>query len=135
MSQVRLKSPPEVPAGISKAAKSVGRYSRAAAQFRSPPVKVPEHTPRPLVLPNQTIMNLERRLTTLRRATKIKRDGDEAHLERLAKKWRDAGREASYELWGIVRDLSTEGGERRRKGNDSGWGCDGPGENGTTKED
>ncbi len=133
--QIRLKSAQEVPAGTSKAAKSVGRSSRAAAQFRSPLVKVPEHTPRPLVLPNQTIMNLERRLTTLRRATKIKRDGDEAHLERLAKKWRDAGREAAYELWGIVRDLSTEGGEIRGNGNDSGWGWDERGEKGTLRED
>jgi hypothetical protein len=98
-------------------------------------VKVPEHTARPLVLPNQTIMNLERKLTILRRATKIKRDGDEAHLERLAKKWRDAGREAAYELWGIVRDLSTEGGEMRGNGNDNGWGWGEQGEQGTFRED
>ena len=98
-------------------------------------MKVSEHTSRPLVLPNQTIMTLERKLTILRRAVKIKRDGDEAHLERLAKKWRDAGREAAYELWGIVRDLSTEGGEMRGNGNDNGWGWGEQGEQGTIGED
>jgi hypothetical protein len=97
-------------------------------------VKVPEHTSRPLVLPNQTIMNLERKLTILRRAVKIKRDGDEAHLDRLAKKWRDAGRDAAYELWSIVRDLSTEGGEMRGNGNDNGWGWGEQGEQGTSRE-
>jgi hypothetical protein len=133
--QIKLKSAQEAPAGTSKAVKSVVRSSRAAAQFRSPLVKVPEQTPRPLVLPNQTIMNLERKLTILRRAIKIKRDGDEAHLERLTKKWRDAGREAAYELWGIVRDLSTDEGETRRNGNDTGWGWDEQGKQGTLRED
>ncbi|SRR6266478_1665041 len=133
--QIKLKTAQEAPAGASKAIKSIVRSSRAAAQFRSPIVKVPEYTSRPLVLPNQTIMNLERKLTILRRAIKIKRDGDEAHLERLAKKWREAGREAAYELWGIVRDLGTEGGEVRGNGNNNGWGWDDRGEQGTSGED
>jgi hypothetical protein len=134
--QIKPKSAQEeTPAGTSKAIKSSVRSSRAAAQFRSPLVKVPEHTARPLVLPNQTIMNLERKLAILRRAAKIKRDGDEAHLERLAKKWRDAGREAAYELWGIVRDLSTEGGEMRGNSNNNGWGWGEQGEQGTFRED
>jgi hypothetical protein len=79
-------------------------------------------------------MNLERKLTSLRRAVKIKRDGDEANLERLAKKWRDAGREAAYDLWGIVRDLSTEaaGGEMRGNGKDNGWGWGERGEQATS---
>jgi hypothetical protein len=80
-------------------------------------------------------MNLERKLTTLRRAVKIKRDGDEGNLKRLAKKWRDAGREAAYELWGIVRDLSTEEGEIRENGKDNGWGWGEQGEHGTSGED
>lgn len=133
--QIKPKSAQEAPSGTSKAVRSLVRSSRAAAQFRSPLMKVPEHTSRPLVLPNQTIMNLERKLTILRRAAKIKRDGDEAHLERLAKKWRDAGREAAYELWGIVRDLSTEGGEMRGNGNDNGWGWGEQGEQGISRED
>lgn len=136
--QIKLKSTQEATAGTSKATKPFARSSRAAAQFRSPLVKALEHTSRPLVLPNQTIMNLERKLTILRRAVKIKRDGDEAHLGRLAKKWRDAGREAAYELWGIARDLSTEGGEMRGNGNDNGWGWGErgeEGERGTFRED
>ena len=80
-------------------------------------------------------MSLERKLTTLRRAVKIKRDGDEAHLKRLAKKWRDAGREAAYELWGLVRDLSTDGGEMRDNGDVNGWGWDDQGKQGTSRED
>lgn len=133
--QIRPKSAQEAPAGTTKAIKSFVRSSRAAAQFRSPLVKVPEHTSRPLVLPNQAIMNLERKLTTLRRAVKIKRGGDEVHLERLAKKWRDAGREAAYELWGLVRDLSTDGGEMRGNGDVNGWGWDDQGKQGTSRED
>jgi hypothetical protein len=133
--QIKPKSAQEAPTGASKATKSLARSSRAAAQFRSPLVKVSEHTSRPLVLPNQTIMNLERKLTILRRAAKIKRDDDESHLERLAKKWRDAGREAAYELWSIVRDLSTEEGEMRGKGNDNGWGWGEQGEQGNSRED
>lgn len=69
-------------------------------------------------------MNLERKVAILRRAVKIQRDGDEDHLKGLAKKWRDAGREAAYELWSIVRDLSTEGDETRGNGRDTGWGWD-----------
>ncbi|KAI9448256.1 hypothetical protein H4582DRAFT_1899510 [Lactarius indigo] len=104
------------------AQKTLVRSSRAAAQFRSPLVKTVEHGPRPLVLPSQATMALERKLTYLRRAVKIKRDRDESHLECLAMKWRDAAREAAYELWSIVRDLSTEGGEVRGNSNGGGWG-------------
>ena len=114
-----------------KAQKTLVRSSRAAAQFRSPLVKTLEHEPRPLVLPSQAIMALERKLTLLKRAAKIKRDGDESHLERLAAKWRDAAREAAYELWGIVRDLSTEGGEVRSNSRDAGWGWEERDERGT----
>jgi len=83
-------------------------------------------------------MTLERKLTFLRRAVKIKRDGDESHLERLATKWRDAAREAAYELWSVVRDLSTEGGEVRSNSSDAGWGWgerDGRGTVGNDAED
>jgi hypothetical protein len=133
--QTKPKSAKAAPAGAQKPIQTIVRSSRAAAQFRSPLVKVPEHASRPLVLPNQAIMDLERKLTLLRRAIKIKRDGDEGHLERLAKKWRDAGREAAYELWGIVRDLGTEGGEMRGKGNENGWGWDDKGERGRSREE
>jgi hypothetical protein len=123
------------PVGTQKTTKPIVRSSRVAAQFRSPLVKIPVDTLRPLVLPNQALMNLERKVTILRRATKIKRDGDEGHLELLAKKWREAGREAAYELWGIVRDLSTEGDETRGNGNGSGWGWDDQDKRCTSGED
>ncbi|KAI0254337.1 hypothetical protein BJV78DRAFT_1280341 [Lactifluus subvellereus] len=127
--------------GIPKTIRSLVLSSRAAAQFRSPLVKAPAHASRPIILPNQTIMDLERKLTILRRAIKIKRDDDESHLDRLARKWRDAGREAAYELWGIVRDLSADGGEVRGNASHVGWGWDDqgehgmPGEGGLTTED
>jgi hypothetical protein len=117
------------------AQKNLVRTSRAAAQFRSPLAKKTlEHEPRPLVLPSQAIMTLERKLTLLRRAVKIKRDRDEGHLERLAVKWRDAAREAAYEFWSIVRDLSTEGGEVRNNPRD-GWGWEKRDGSGTVAND
>jgi hypothetical protein len=119
----------------SRAQNTLVRSSRAAAQFRSPLVKTLEHEPRPLVLPSQAIMTLDRKLTLLKRAAKIKRDGDETHLKRLAMKWRDAAREAAYELWSIVRDLSTEGGEVRSSSRDAGWGWEERDERGTMAND
>ena len=124
----------ETTPGSQSNARSLIRSSRAAAQFRSPLGKAPEHASRPIVLPNQTIMNLERKVAILRRAVKIKRDGDEDLLKGLAKKWRDAGREAAYELWSIVRDLSTEGGETRGNDRDTGWGRDERDERGGSRE-
>ncbi|KAH9050025.1 hypothetical protein EDB84DRAFT_721207 [Lactarius hengduanensis] len=117
------------------AQKTLVRSSRAAAQFRSPLVKTVEHGTRPLVLPSQATMALERQLTFLRRAVKIKRDRDESHLERLAVKWRDAAREAAYELWSIVRDLRTEGGEVRSNSSDAGWGWEERNGHGTVGND
>ena len=125
----------ETTTGSQSNARSLVRSSRAAAQFRSPLGKAPVNASRPIVLPNQTTMNLERKVAILRRAVKIKRDGDEDHLKSLAKKWRDAGREAAYELWSIVRDLSTEGGGTRGNDRGTGWGWDERDERGTSGED
>ncbi|KAH9062121.1 hypothetical protein EDB87DRAFT_368662 [Lactarius vividus] len=122
------------PVGLT-AQKTLVRSSRAAAQFRSPLVKTVEHGPRPLVLPSQATMALERKLTFLRRAVKIKRDRDESHLEHLAVKWRDAAKEAAYELWSIVRDLSTERGEVRSNSSDAGWGWEEQNGHGTVGND
>ena len=131
--QVKRKATPSLI--CPRAQKTLVRTSRAAAQFRSPLLKILDHEPRPLVLPSQATMTLERKLTLLRRAVKIKRDGDESHLERLAMKWRDAAREAAYELWSIVRDLSTEGGEVRGNSRDAGWGWEERDGRGTTAND
>jgi len=114
----------EAPPGARTNSKSLVRSSRAAAQFRSPLGSASVPAFRPIVLPNQATMNLERKVAILRRAVKIKRDGDEDHLRHLTKKWRDAGREAAYELWSIARDLSTEEGEIRGKDSHTGWGWD-----------
>lgn len=63
-------------------------------------------------------------MTLLKRAVKIQREGDEDHLAELAKKWRDAGREAAYELWELVRDMTKgdEGVTGANKGSQWGWG-------------
>ena len=58
-------------------------------------------------------MNLECKIAILRWAIKIKRNDDESHLDHLSQKWRDAGREAAYELWAIIRDLDMDRGEIR----------------------
>lgn len=109
--------------------------SRAAAQFKSPMAGRATDGSRSVVLPTATIQALERKVTTLKRAIKIKRDGDEEKLAMLATKWRDAGREAAYELWEIVRDLATSGGtDGAAPASDSwrsGWGW---GENDEEKE-
>ncbi|KAI0307377.1 hypothetical protein B0F90DRAFT_564613 [Multifurca ochricompacta] len=127
-SQVNSRAAPNAVQGVctgaTKPIKTLFLSSRASTQFRSPLMKPPADLSRPVVLPNQAIMNLERRLTVLRRAIKFKRDGDDRHLEGLVRKWRDAGREAAYELWSIVRDISTEGGEIRGNTSDIGWGWD-----------
>lgn len=80
------------------------------------------------MLPTATIQALERKVTTLKRAIKIKRDEDEEKLATLAKKWREAGREAAYELWDIVRELVPNSTDAPASGSDSwrsGWGWDG----------
>ncbi|KAH9999381.1 hypothetical protein BJV77DRAFT_1064286 [Russula vinacea] len=69
--QTNPKSAKAAPAGSQRPIQTLVRSSRAAAQFRSPLVKVPVHASRPLVLPNQAIMDLERKLTILRRAVKL----------------------------------------------------------------
>lgn len=81
-----------------------------------------------MVLPTVAIQTLERKVTALKRALKIKRDGDEEKLASLATKWREAGREAAYELWDIVRELVPSAAEAATPANDSwrsGWGWDG----------
>ncbi|KAI0269202.1 hypothetical protein BC834DRAFT_967846 [Gloeopeniophorella convolvens] len=97
--------------------------SRAAAQFRPPLVRTLKDTNSTPILPNQTIVSLERKLAALKRAVKIKHDSDAGNLGDIFQKWQEAGREAAYELWGIVRDLNTEGGDGPSNGGfNSGWG-------------
>lgn len=47
---------------------------------------------------------LEHRLQVLRRAVKVKEEKDEDVLQQLVTRWTEAGREAAYELWDLVKD-------------------------------
>lgn len=116
------------PPNAAKTMTKLAMSSRAAAQFKSPMAARSAGCARSLVLPTATIQALERKVTTLRRAIKIKRDEDEEKLASLAKKWREAGREAAYELWDIVRDLVPNSADAPTSGSGSwrsGWGWDG----------
>lgn len=62
-----------------------------------------------------TIQTLERKLQVLKRAIKVKHDGDENTLRGLVGKWRNAGREVAWELWELTKDNTSS---------DGGWGSD-----------
>ncbi|KAK0206173.1 hypothetical protein DFS33DRAFT_564571 [Desarmillaria ectypa] len=96
------------------------RTVRAAAQFKSPLSIAASSNVIPSVRMTPTIQSLERRVQILKRAVKVKKDGEEELLESLAKRWTEAAREVAWELWDLVKDNGTnEGG---------GWGdtWDGP---------
>jgi hypothetical protein len=91
---------------------------KAASQFKSP---LSGPTPEGLtsVRLTPTIQALERKVQILKRALKVKTDGEEEVLERLVKKWTDAGREVASEVWGLVKDSGGDSGSGAVK---SGWG-------------
>jgi hypothetical protein len=57
-----------------------------------------------------TVQALQRDVQILKRAVKVKQEGEEAELERLVRKWTEAGREVAYELWGLVKDNESRDG-------------------------
>lgn len=89
------------------------RTQRAAAQFKSPLANAAISGSGAPVRLTPTIQTLERRLQILKRASKIKNDGDEEILEGLAKKWTEAGREVAWEVWELVKENA---------GSDGDWG-------------
>ncbi|KAG6330840.1 hypothetical protein ID866_8248 [Astraeus odoratus] len=80
--------------------------SKAAAQFKSPVIRSSDGPSygRPAIRLTPKIQTLEHKLQLLRRAVKVKEDQDEEILEKLVKKWTEAGREAAYQLWDLVKD-------------------------------
>ena len=68
----------------------------------------------------------------------MKMDGEEEVLERLVRKWTDAGREVAWEVWALVKDSGGDGrsacaggnnwGEEKKggtkRGFEEGWGWD-----------
>ena len=104
---------------------------KAASQFKSP---LSGLTPTALtsVRLTPTIQALERRVQILKRAVKVKMEGEEEVLERLVKKWTEAGREVAWDVWGLVKDSGGGGkggwGEEKKVGSkrgfEEGWGWD-----------
>jgi hypothetical protein len=95
--------------------------SRAAKQFKSP-LSLPSSSSSSFSLSTvqlaPTIQSLERKIQLLKRAIKVKKDGEEEELEGLIKKWKDVGREVAWEVWGLVKDS--------QMGRDqAGWGKEG----------
>ncbi|KAL5527293.1 hypothetical protein ACEPAG_6084 [Sanghuangporus baumii] len=79
--------------------------AKAKTPFKSPLVASLPTTDTSYQMSNsRTVQDLERKIQLLKRAIKIKEEGDEEKLERLVKKWRAVGREAAWEFWRIVRD-------------------------------
>ncbi|KAK0467961.1 uncharacterized protein EV420DRAFT_437245 [Desarmillaria tabescens] len=83
------------------------RTVRAAAQFKSPLSAAASSNVIPSVRMTPTIQSLERQVQILRRAVKVKKDGEEELLESLAKRWTEAAREVAWELWDLVKDNGT----------------------------
>ncbi|KAI5118552.1 hypothetical protein M0805_002932 [Coniferiporia weirii] len=77
---------------------------KATSQFKSPLASSSTTSAHSRINTSRQIQELERKLQLLKRASKIKKDGDEEKLVQLVQKWRGVGREAAYELWQIVRD-------------------------------
>lgn len=79
---------------------------------------------------------LEHRLQVLRRAVKVKEEKDEEVLQHLVTRWTEAGREAAYELWDLVKDTGDLQGKSSALGScwgrgttlsgDKNWGWDKP---------
>ncbi|CAK5275770.1 unnamed protein product [Mycena citricolor] len=130
-----LSKPDETPMPVS--AQPVGsdlnkhRTKRAAAQFKSP-LALGSSVPPSSARPTPTIQSLEHRAHVLKRAVKLKKEGEEDGLEGLVKKWTEAGRDVAWQVWDLVKDNSS-GGEsaeadngKRRFSESWGWGDDDP---------
>ncbi|KNZ79915.1 hypothetical protein J132_08573 [Termitomyces sp. J132] len=79
------------------------RTQRASAPFKSP-LSTDAITKLSTVRMTPTIQTLERKMQLLRRAIKIKDDGDEGTLLKLTKKWTEAGRDIAWEVWDLVKE-------------------------------
>ena len=88
------------------------RTPRASAPFKSPlstasgsdMVRVKR-----AVSASPNVQALQLRLQTLKRAIKIRNDGEGDKLEKLAKKWMDVAREVAWEVWSVVKDNIQDG--------------------------
>ncbi|EIN10331.1 hypothetical protein PUNSTDRAFT_132423 [Punctularia strigosozonata HHB-11173 SS5] len=97
---------------------------RAAAKFKSPLASSASASSRlnAAVKFTPTIQALERKLQVLKRAVKIKEDGEQEKLDQLAAKWRESGRGIAWEVWNLVKDRAEAGDPSGSKS--GGWGYD-----------
>ncbi|GLB33560.1 hypothetical protein LshimejAT787_0104440 [Lyophyllum shimeji] len=105
--------PVTLPAPGTTGMKERYRTERAAAQFKSPLSTDASSKVASSVRMTPTLQALERKLQLLKRAVKIKQDGEEETLQTLLKKWTEAGREIAWEVWELVKE--------RANGDDQGW--------------
>ncbi|KAJ6629236.1 hypothetical protein B0H10DRAFT_1776816 [Mycena sp. CBHHK59/15] len=99
------------------------RTQRAAAQFKSPlPASVSLCSASASIRQTPTIQALERKVQVLKRAVKVRKDGEEETLERLVKKWTEAGRDVAWEVWELVKDNDSGGGNDWDKDSQEGAG-------------
>jgi hypothetical protein len=94
---------------------------KAAAQFKSPLSTTTSSTLVSSVRLTPTIQTLERKVQILKRAIKVRTEGEERDLQALVAKWREAGREVAWEVWELVKDRAGDG---ARSGGQGGWGRD-----------
>jgi hypothetical protein len=93
-------------------------YTRkAAAQFKPPLPTSTLSVATSSVRLTPTIQALERSVQTLKRAVKVRRDGEDEILMTLTEKWREAGREVAWEMWNLVKDRGMSDGSNN-------WGGD-----------
>ena len=104
------------------------RTSKASAQFKSPLSAINTSgmgRSRRAVSASPTVQALQLRLQTLKRAVKIRNNGESEKLERLAEKWTGVAREVAWEVWSVVKDnvqdVSKLGGGRGAFQNSWGW--------------
>ncbi|KAL1706701.1 hypothetical protein EV121DRAFT_289280 [Schizophyllum commune] len=85
------------------------RTQRAASQFKSPLTPGASAAVTSNVRLTPHIQALERKLQVLKRAVKVRREGEEGTLEGLVKRWTEAGREVAWEVWGLTKEAAQGG--------------------------
>jgi hypothetical protein len=107
------------------------RTPRASAQFKSPLAAVAASGAgdrRRAVSASPNVQALQLRLQTLKRALKIRNEGEGEKLERLAQKWTDVAREVAWEVWSVVKDnvqdVTKLGGGRGALQSNWGWAAE-----------
>ena len=102
------------------------RTERAGGQFKSPLAVVPSNSSASVRM-TPAIQVLERKIQNLRRAVKVKSQGEEATLQGLIKQWLEAGREVAYELWQLNKDVhgNPEGLKLKKEDPWAQWSSDG----------